>query len=163
MRTRCSGHPTPSLVTVVEVGEGHSQCSTEQQRIGFVTSALRERKSMFRNIYFIFGLGLLVCQSMFADAAGLEVKLGSNNSPVRPCGLVVIVIATEPGATCTGRRQVHDYSEVQLQSVNIGPDGRAKWEWSVLCGNHPGGSRAVHISCIKGDRQGSLETIFVVQ
>jgi len=118
---------------------------------------------MTRNISFKFGLGLLVCQSMSAYAAGLEVKLVSNNSPVRPCGGVVIVIATEPGATCAGRRQAHDYSEVQLQSVNIGSDGRARWEWSVLCGNHPGGSRAVHINCTMGDRQGTLETIFVVQ
>jgi hypothetical protein len=116
---------------------------------------------MLRNI--CLGLGLLLCQSTFAYAAGLQVRLVSITSPIPPCSKVILLIATESGATCTGQRQAHRYNEVQLQSVEVGPNGRAKWEWQVLCGNRPGGVRTVHVTCTKGDRRSSVWTSFDVR
>jgi hypothetical protein len=116
---------------------------------------------MFR--YFCLGLGLLLSLNTFVYAAGLKVKLVSITSPVLPGGTVTLVIATEPGAACTGQRQGHFGNEITLPLSNVGSNGRLQWSWPIRSGQHPVGIRTVHITCTMGNRRGSLGTVFNVR
>ncbi len=116
---------------------------------------------MFRCL--CISLVLLTTLSAPAKAAGLTVKLVSITSPVPPGGKVTLVIATEPGAACGGRRQGHFGGEVSLSSSTAGSDGRAEWSWPIRSGQKPVGIRSVHVTCVKGNRQGSLNSAFDVR
>jgi hypothetical protein len=107
--------------------------------------------------------GLLLSLSTTAYPAGLNVKLVSITSPVPPGGTVSLVIATEPRAYCSGHRQAHYGNEVRLTSLVAESDGRAQWSWSILSGSHPVGIRSVHVTCVQGNRNGSLATVFDVR
>jgi hypothetical protein len=109
------------------------------------------------------GLGLLFSLSTSAYPAGLQVKLVSITSPVQPGGTVTLVIATEPGAACTGHRQDHFFNERRLRPPIVGSDGRMQWSWQVLSGKHPGGVRAVHVTCTKNNQAASISTAFDVR
>jgi hypothetical protein len=113
----------------------------------------------------VLALAALVGLSAGADADGLMVKLVSITRPVHPGGAVILVVQTQPGATCTGNRQGHygnDYS-IKLPTKTIGTDGRARWQWSVLPGNRPIGERSVHVTCTAGGQTGTIETQFDVE
>jgi hypothetical protein len=116
---------------------------------------------MFR--YLCLGLGLPLGLSAFAYAAELSIKLVSITSPVPPGGTVTLLIATEPGAICSGQRQGHSGEEIPLRSSVAGPNGRLQWSWPIRGGQHPVGIRNVRITCTKSDRQGSLGTAFDVR
>ncbi len=108
---------------------------------------------------------VLTCSITAARADDLAVKLISVTRPVHPGGEVVLVVQTQPGATCTGARQGHfgnDYS-IPLQPKSTGADGRAQWQWSVLNGKHPIGLRGVRVTCSAEGRSGALETQFDVE
>lgn len=111
------------------------------------------------------GFALLLSFATAARASDLDVKLASITSPVPPGGSVTMVIATEPGATCSGTRQVHTGNEIRLQplSLTAGADGNVQWSWRVLTGMHPVGKRTAHVDCTLGDRNGSVDTIFDVR
>ncbi len=99
------------------------------------------------------------------QAADLAVTQVSGPLEVRPGGTVMLVVQTEPGASCDGRRQGHygsDYS-IPLGKQTAGPDGRASWHWDVLPGHNPIGKRGIKVTCSKDGRQGSLDTDFVVK
>ncbi len=100
-----------------------------------------------------------------ARADGLDVKVASITSPVPPGGSVTMVIATAPGATCHGTRQVHAGNEIRLQplSLTAGADGTVRWAWRVLPGMHPVGKRTAHVECTLGDRSGAVDTVFDVR
>ncbi len=108
---------------------------------------------------------LLLSLGSPARADGLDVKLAAITSPVPPGGTVTMVIATEPGATCSGRRQAHFSNEVPLRPLSqiAGTDGKVQWSWPILPGMHPVGIRTVHIDCAQGDRQGAIDTSFDVR
>jgi hypothetical protein len=110
-------------------------------------------------------LVLLFSLETRAYAADLEVRLVSITSPVPPGGTVTLVIATEPGAICTGHRQAHFSEDVPLRppSVVAGSDGRAQWSWHVLNGQKPIGERTVRVACSQANRHGSLDTAFDVR
>lgn len=110
----------------------------------------------------------LILLTPFTNAAradGLAVKVASITSPVSPGGSVTMVIATEPGATCHGTRQVHAGNEIQLRppSLTAGADGKVQWGWRVLPGMHPVGKRTAHVECTLGDKSGAVDTFFDVQ
>jgi len=111
------------------------------------------------------GFGLLLSFVAGARADGLNVKVASITSPVPPGGTVTMTIATEPGAICSGRRQVHAGNEIPLQplSLSAGADGRVQWEWHVLPGMHPVGKRTAHVECTLGDKSGAVDTFFDVR
>ena len=100
-----------------------------------------------------------------ARADALDVKLVSITSPVSPGGTVTLVVATEPGATCSGRRQAHFGDEIPLRppSQVVGADGKVHWSWPTLSGMHPVGKRTVHVACTLGDRSGAVDTVFDVR
>lgn len=111
------------------------------------------------------GLAGLVGAGTGAQAANLPLKLVSITRPVHPGDTVALVIQTQPGAVCTGERQGHygnEYS-IKLPAKTIGADGRARWQWSVLPGNHPIGKRGVRVTCTAGAAAGTLETNFDVE
>jgi hypothetical protein len=122
------------------------------------------RKSIALGLALI-GLGLLLSLGPAARADGLDVKLISITSPVPPGGSVTMVIATNPGATCSGRRQAHFGDEVPLRPLSqvAGPDGKVQWAWPILPGMHPVGIRTVHVDCAQGDRTGAIDTAFDVR
>ena len=98
-------------------------------------------------------------------AAELAVKQLSAPLEVEPGGTVMLVVQTEPGASCDGQRQGHygdDYS-IALGRQTAAADGHASWHWDVLPGHNPIGRRGVRIACRKDGRQGTLETDFVVK
>lgn len=110
----------------------------------------------------------LISEAVFAPKAranSLDVTVASITSPVPPGGSVIMVIATEPGATCHGTRQVHAGNEIQLQPLSLmaGADGKVQWGWRVLPGMHPVGKRTAHVDCTLGDRSGSVNTFFDVR
>lgn len=113
--------------------------------------------------FFVTGLSLLLGLGVFAFAAGLTVQLVSITSPVPPGGRVSLIVATEPGAACTGQRQGHSGDELSLQSSVAGSNGQVKWSWPIRSGSHPVGVRSVRVTCTKGNRQGSLSTAFDVR
>lgn len=108
---------------------------------------------------------MLSLGAVAARADGLAVDVASITSPVPPCGSVTLVIATAPGATCSGTRQVHAGNEIWLQplSLTAGTDGNVQWAWRVLPGMHPVGIRTAHVECTLSDRSGAVDTTFDVQ
>lgn len=113
----------------------------------------------------ILSLAGLIGLSIGARADGLAVTLVSITRPVHPGGVVALVIQTQSGAVCAGARQGHnsnDYS-IKLPAKTIGADGRARWQWPVLPGNHPIGRRGVRVTCTAGTSTGILETNFDVE
>jgi hypothetical protein len=113
----------------------------------------------------VLGLGILAGLNSVALADDLPVKLTSITAQVHPGGVVILVVHTQAGAVCEGKRQGHfgDSYSIVLPSQSAGPDGLVHWKWSVLGGNHPIGVRGVHVSCTAADRAGSLDTSFNVQ
>ena len=111
----------------------------------------------------------LVLAALFAPlavrAADLAVTQLSGPLEVEPGGTVTLVVQTEPGARCEGRRQGHNgnaYS-ILLGQQTAGLDGRASWQWDVLPGHNPVGKRGMRVTCRKDNRQATLETEFVVK
>ena len=113
----------------------------------------------------VLGLGILAGLNSIARADDLLVKLASITAPVHPGGVVTLVVHTQAGAVCEGKRQGHfgNAYSVTLASQSAGPDGLVRWEWSVLSGSHPIGVRGVHVVCTAAHRTGSLDTSFDVQ
>ena len=127
------------------------QDASQNEMVGF----------MFR--YFCITLGLLLGPSISVNASGLTLKLISITSPVPPGGQVTLVIASEPAAVCSGRRQGHFGQEISLTTSTAESDGRVQWSWPIRSGQKPVGIRGVRVKCIKGTRQGSLDTAFDVR
>jgi hypothetical protein len=100
-----------------------------------------------------------------AFAGELPLRLVSITAPVHPGGSVTLVIATQPGATCSGARQGHfgnDYA-IALRPQVAGSDGSAQWQWSVLNGKRPIGRRGVHVTCTSAGQSAALDTAFDVE
>ncbi len=55
----------------------------------------------------VLGLGILAGLNSIARADDLLVKLASITTPVHPGGVVTLVVHTQVGAVCEGKRQGH--------------------------------------------------------
>ncbi len=104
-----------------------------------------------------------LCSLAWAD--DLSLKVVENNSPVRPGGMVTLVVKTQPGADCEGTRQGHfsDAYSIPLAPRTADADGLARWQWAVRSGNQPIGLRGVRVWCAAGSQKASLETTFEVR
>jgi hypothetical protein len=111
---------------------------------------------MRRGLSGLIVLGLVAGSSVIALAADLDISLVSTNSPVHHGEQVIIVIQTEPGATC----RAHVFTT--HVSYNLGPrkaapDGRLTWTLrSAGAGTSVSGQ--VTTTCNAGGRQGTLTT-----